>query len=126
MLRLAFWLAAVPAIAIIVIGSQYVFRPSVAVQSFGLPLPESRDGTAPWLRLKGVRDLASGTAVLAIMGWGNARCVGILLLALALIPVGDMLTILAANGSTRTAFGVHGLTALAMVVVAGPLVFSGA
>jgi hypothetical protein len=47
--------------------------------------------------------------------------VGIILLVEALIPIGDMLIILAANGSARSAFGMHGLTALLMILAAVPL-----
>jgi hypothetical protein len=50
---------------------------------------------------------------------GNPRETGILLLAEAIIPVGDMLPILAAKGSPAKAFGMHGGTALAMVLITG-------
>jgi hypothetical protein len=39
----------------------------------------------------------------------------------AFIPVGDMLLILAAKGSTKSAFGIHGATAALMVLTAIPL-----
>jgi hypothetical protein len=68
-----------------------------------------------------VRDIASGLAVLAFMVWGGSHMVGIILLVEAIIPVGDMLVILAAKGSARSAFGMHGLTALLMILAAGPL-----
>lgn len=47
--------------------------------------------------------------------------VGIILVVEALIPVGDMSVILAANGSTRRAFGIHGVTALLMLLAGIPL-----
>ena len=71
--------------------------------------------------LKGVRDIVSGLAVLAFMAWGSPRGVGIILLVEAIIPVGDPLLILAANGSTRSAFGIHGLTAALMILAAIPM-----
>ena len=52
---------------------------------------------------------------------GVPRGVGLILLVEAVIPVGDMLVILAAKGSTRSAFGIHGLTAVVMVLAAIPL-----
>jgi Domain of unknown function (DUF4267) len=73
------------------------------------------------LRLKGVRDIVSGLTVLAFMSWGVPRGVGIILLVEAIIPVGDMLLILAAKGSTKSAFGMHGLTAVLMVLAAIPM-----
>lgn len=78
--------------------------------------PEDDPNIAWWLRLKGVRDIASGLALLAFMVWGGSHMVGIILLAEAIIAIGDMLVILAAKGSARSAFGMHGLTALLMIL----------
>jgi Domain of unknown function (DUF4267) len=119
--RLAPGMALLLALAIIAIGLSYVASPMTATRSFGLPLPENGANIAWWLRLKGVRDIASGLAVLAFMAWGAPRGVGIILLVEAIIPVGDMLLILAAKGSTKSAFGIHGLTAALMVLAATPL-----
>ena len=109
------------AFAIIAIGSRYIASPMRATHSFGLPLPEDGNHIAWWLRLKGVRDITSGLLVLAFIAWGTPREVGLILLVEALIPVGDMLLILAARGSTKSAFGIHGLTAVFMVSAAIPM-----
>jgi hypothetical protein len=98
-----------------------VASPRAATRSFGLPLPDEGANIAWWLRLKGVRDVAAGLVVLACMAWGGLRAVGIVLLALAIIPVGDMLVILAAKGSARRAFGMHGVTVVLMILAAIPL-----
>src|SRR5271165_5819561 len=55
---------------------------------------------------------------LAFMAWGRLRDIGIILLTLAVIPMGDMLVILAAKGSPKSAFAMHGLTAVLMVLAA--------
>lgn len=122
---LSIGLALFLAIAIIAIGTQYLVRPMTATRSFGLPLPENGPNIAWWLRLKGVRDIASGLAVLAFMVWGTPLGIGTILLALALIPVGDMLLILAAKGSTKSAFGMHGATAALMVFTAISMMMGG-
>jgi hypothetical protein len=114
-------LALLLAVAIIAIGTQYVVSPRAATRSFGLPLPEDGANIAWWLRLKGVRDIASGLILLALMAWGDLRGAGIVLLVAAIIPVGDMLMILAAKGSARSAFGMHAVTAVVMVLTAIPL-----
>jgi hypothetical protein len=101
--------------SLLAIGTQYVVTPRTATRSFGLPLPEDGANIAWWLRLKGVRDIVSGLTVLAFMAWGIPRGVGIILLVEAIIPMGDMLVILAATGSTKSAFGMHGVTAVLMV-----------
>ncbi len=106
------------ALAIIMIGTGYIASPTTMAGSFGLPLPEDGPNIPWWLRLKGVRDIVAGLLVLAFMVWGVQREIGIVLLIEAIIPVGDMLLILAAKGSAKSAFGIHGLTAVIMVLAA--------
>jgi len=118
----ALGIALLVALAIIAIGILYLARPLTATRSFGLPLPEADVNIAWWLRLKGVRDIASGLTVLALMRWGTPAVVGLVLLVEATIPTGDMLVILAAKGSTKSALGMHGVTALVMILAAVPLI----
>ena len=114
------------AIAIIAIGVLYLSNPRAATTSFGLPLPEEGANITWWLRLKGGRDVASGLVVLALMVWSSSRTVGIVLLVEAMIPASDMSLILAAKGSTKRAFGIHGLTAALMILAAIPLIVGAA
>ena len=95
--------------------------PRAATRGFGLPLPERGPNIAWWPRLKGACDIAAGLTALAMTVWGGSQMVGIILLVEALIPIGDMLVILAAKGSTGSALGMHGLTALLMILAAVPL-----
>lgn len=113
--------ALLAALGIIAIGAMYLVNPRAATPSFGLPLPEDGANIAWWLRLKGVRDIVSGLVLLAVMAWGGSRLLGILLAIEALIPAGDMALILAAKGSAKRAFGIHGLTAALMILAAIPL-----
>ena len=122
---LSLGIAALAALGIIAIGAQYLARPRAIAPSFGLPLPEGGPNVAWWLRLKGVRDIASGLILLATIMWGGSHMVGIVLLVAAIIPLGDMLVILAAKGSARSAFGMHGLTALLMILAAISLTMEG-
>jgi hypothetical protein len=108
-------LALLLALGIIAIGTQYIAAPKSATRTFGLPLPEGQNITS-WLRLKGVRDIASGLAVLAGLTWGGSRVAGIILLAEMTIPVGDMLVVLTGKGTAKSAFGIHGVTALVMLL----------
>ncbi len=125
-----FWfsigVALLAAIGIIAIGILYLVNPRAATPGFGLPLPETGANIAWWLRLKGVRDVASGLVVLAFLVWGGPRMAGIALLIEAIIPLGDMSLILAAKGSTRHALGIHGITAALMILAAIPLTIRGA
>lgn len=106
---------------IIWIGFGYLFYPGAMVSSFGLPLPDGGENTIWWLRPKGVRDITSGVLVLAFMAADGHRALGIILLIEAMIPLGDMSTILAAKGRTAVALGVHGVTAALMILAAAPL-----
>ena len=114
--------AVLAAVAIIALGIMYLTNPRAATQSFGLPLPEKGANTDWWLRLKGSRDIVSGLIVFALLVWGEARILGIVLLIQAITPISDMSCILASKGSIKRAFGVHGLTAALMILAAIPLI----
>jgi len=109
--------AALIAVGIIVIGCFYLLAPERISGSFGLKPPARDSDTRAWLRLKGIRDIASGLVVLSLMLAADARTVGIALLAEAVIPFGDMSNILASDGRKTTAFSVHGVTCAVMLVV---------
>ena len=110
-------LAALLAVGIIVIGCFYLVSPERISGAFGLKPPASDADTRAWLRPKGIRDIAAGLVVLAMMLTGNWRLVGIALLVEAIIPFGDMSIILGSGGSKSRAFSIHGVTCAVMVVV---------
>jgi uncharacterized membrane protein len=109
-------LAALVAVGIIVIGCFYLVSPQRILGTFGLKPPASDADTLAWLRLKGIRDVASGLVLLAVMLTADARTVGIVILVLAVIPFGDMSIILGSGGSKSRAFSVHGVTCAVMLV----------
>ena len=110
-------LAALIGVGIIVIGCFYLLSPERISGSFGLKPPAPDADTRAWLRLKGVRDVASGLAVLTMMLTTDARTVGMVLLVFAIIPFGDMSNILVSGGRKGTAFSIHGVTCVVMLVV---------
>ena len=110
-------LAVLVSVGIIVIGCFYLAAPQRVVGSFGLNPPSPDADTRAWLRLKGIRDVASGLVVLTMMLTTDSRTVGIVLLVLAIIPFGDMSNILVSDGRKATAFSVHGVTCAVMLVV---------
>jgi hypothetical protein len=107
-------LAVLVAAGILVIGCFYLVSPERILGGFGLRPPAPDADTRAWLRLKGIRDIASGVAVLTLMLTTNSRTVGIVLLVFALIPFGDMSNILLSGGRKATAFSVHGVTCAVM------------
>jgi hypothetical protein len=110
-------LAALVAVAIIVIGCFYLVSPERISGTFGLKPPASDADTRAWLRLKGIRDVASGLLVLTMMLTANGRSVGIALIVFAIIPLGDMSIILGSGGSKSRALSIHGVTCAVMLVV---------
>jgi len=110
-------LAALIGVGIIVIGCFYLLSPERISGSFGLKPPAPGADTRAWLRLKGVRDVATGLAVLTMMLTTDARTVEMVLLVFAIIPFGDMSNILVSGGRKRTAFSIHGVTCAVMLVV---------
>jgi hypothetical protein len=108
-------LALLVAVGIITIGSFYLVSPARVLGSFGLKPPASDADTRAWLRLKGIRDVAAGLAVLTLMLATDSRTVGILILVFAIIPFGDMCNILVSGGRKATAFSVHGVTCAVML-----------
>ena len=89
--------AALIAVAIIVIGCLYLASPEKISGTFGLKPSASDADTLAWLRPKGIRDVAAGLVVLAMMLTADWRLVGIALLVEAVIPLGDMSIILGSS-----------------------------
>jgi len=110
-------LAALMAVGIIVIGCFYLVSPERISGSFGLNPPASDADTRAWLRLKGIRDAACRLVLLIMMLTADRRTLGIALLVLAIIPLGDMSIILGSGGSKSKAFSIHGVTCAVMLVV---------
>src|SRR5215469_2203155 len=110
-------LAALLAVGIIVIGCFYLVSPERISRTFGLKPPASGADTRAWLRPKGIRDIAAGLVVLAMMLTANWRLVGIALLVESIIPFGDMSIVLGSGGSKSRALSIHGVTCAVMLVV---------
>jgi hypothetical protein len=108
--------AALIALAVIGFGSFYLVSPQRISGSFGLKPPAPDADTRAWLRLKGIRDVASGLVVLTMMLTAERRLVGTALLVFAIVPFGDMSIILGSGGSKSRALSIHGVTCAVMLV----------
>ncbi|MFF7940294.1 DUF4267 domain-containing protein [Nocardia gamkensis] len=69
-----------------------------------------------------VRDTVFGVLILVLLGLRQRYALGIVTSVVALVPVGDMLTVLSWNGSAAAAFGIHGLTAVLVALTGGLLI----
>ncbi|GAB0106124.1 DUF4267 domain-containing protein [Nocardia sp. JMUB6875] len=99
------------------VGIRYLTVPAIEAPGFGLRVTPTGEA-ADFLNTKGVRDVGSGVLIVALLAARQRYALGVAMLATAVIPVGDMLTILRHSGSTAMAFGVHGFTA-ALVAATG-------
>jgi hypothetical protein len=99
------------------IGASYFWAPQVA-SGFGIPrVPVADPGFQSWIRVKGVRDIASGLFIAVMLANGSAHLLGWFILAATFIPVGDALIVLRSKGPKSAVYGIHGATALVMVVI---------
>src|SRR5699024_1778690 len=62
------------------------------------------------------RDPTTGIVAVALLLLAPPTVVGWILLAYAIIPVGDAAIVLAARGDAKAAWGIHGATAVIMVI----------
>ncbi|MBV8754370.1 MAG: DUF4267 domain-containing protein [Hyphomicrobiales bacterium] len=122
MTTVGFYLSGVIAAGIIFIGSRFLWAPSSAAAGYGVPA-----GTEPhsraYLSAKGIRDIVSGLFLAILMVFGSANALGWFMLAATIIPIADGMIVLQQGGSRAVAFGVHGGTAAAMLIISGLLLF---
>jgi hypothetical protein len=125
MLFTGYTLSGLIAAGIIFIGSRFYWGPAAAARGFGIASPPAPPpGFTAWLSTKGTRDIASGLFVVLLMASGSPRLLGEFLVVASLIPVGDAAAVLRAGGSKAAAYGVHGATALVMLVTAALLIIA--
>jgi hypothetical protein len=110
-------LAALIGAGIIFVGARAFWAP-LAASDFGIPAtPVANPAFQAWLRVKGVRDIASGLFIAILLANGSAHLLGWFMLAATLIPVGDALVVLRSKGPKAAVYGIHGATALVMAVI---------
>jgi hypothetical protein len=119
--RIATVLSLIGAAFILYIGISYLFAPDSIAPGFGLPAWPDGEAAA-FMNLKGVRDTVFGVLILVLLGLRQRYALGIVTSVVALVPVGDMLTVLSWNGSAAAAFGIHGLTAVLVALTGGLLI----
>ncbi|HEY0452806.1 DUF4267 domain-containing protein [Actinophytocola sp.] len=110
-------LTALGALGILFIGLRYLLAPHASAATFGLP-DWPREAFQSWLNLKGVRDLGIGLLTVTMLITATPVTLAWFILVTALIPTGDMLVVLRYRGSKALAYGMHGGTAAALVVIA--------
>ncbi|HVW76876.1 MAG TPA: DUF4267 domain-containing protein [Alloacidobacterium sp.] len=94
--RLLDWIAAAFALILTLIGLIAIADPIHGSALFGMPV--TAPGSLAWVRLTGVRDIALGLVLFALLGMKQNRIAGILLLICLIIPFVDVTTVYAQTG----------------------------
>ena len=118
--NIGFYLSGVIAVGIVFIGCRFLLAPSSAATAYGVPAgaePQSR----AYLSAKGIRDIASGLFAAMLTAFGSAHALGWFMLIASIIPLSDAVIVLHQGGSRTVAFGVHGGTAVAILIISGLL-----
>ena len=117
---IGFYLSAVTAAGTILIGGRFLLAPSLAAAGYGVPASTEPHSRA-YLSAKGIRDIASGMFIAMLIAFGSAHALGWFMLIASIIPLSDALIVLHQGGSRTVAFGVHGGTAVAILIISGLL-----
>ena len=117
-------LAGVIGAAIVFIGARFIIAPRVAAAGYGVSPDLGQPAVGAYLRVKGVRDIASGLFVFILIAAGATHLLGWVILAATIIPLADTTIVLGNGGPKSIAWGVHGLTAVVMLVTAALLLIS--
>lgn len=96
-------------------GLRFLLDGQGAAAGFGID-PWPTGTAAGYFAVKGIRDVVLGLIILALLALGQRRATGVVLAIASLIPIVDMVIVLTHGGSVATALGVHGLTAVVVLV----------
>ena len=112
----SFWLTALVAVGIILLGLRFMLAPAAGAYGFGIPLPAT-GGAIAYGYIKGIRDVYSGVVVLIFLLLRKPRATAIAFGAAIIIPVSDFFTVLSVNGAKDVQhLLIHGITAVYMIV----------
>ncbi|MFC9840571.1 DUF4267 domain-containing protein [Rhodococcus sp. NPDC127530] len=104
------------ALGIMGIGAAYLAKNEKNAAGFGLPTNPAADARG-WWQVKGIRDVTSGLLVI-VFTFAARDQLALLVLLLAVTPLGDMWIVLSNGGDRKAAFAIHGATAVALIVAA--------
>lgn len=121
---IGYLLAGVLAAAIIFIGARFLVAPRAAAAGYGVVPDVDRPEIRAYLSVKGVRDIATGLFVIILIIAGATHLIGWVMVAATLIPLADAAIVLRSGGSKSVAYGVHGGTAVVMLITTALLLVS--
>lgn len=92
-------------------GTRFLFDGAGAATGFGITA--AAGGFFP---VKGIRDIALGLVILALMALGQRRPTGVIMAVIAIVPITDAIIVSTHGGSLVYALLVHALTAAVMLL----------
>lgn len=111
----SYWMILPIALGILFIGLRFVLAPQVSMADFGIgPLSDS---ALAYGRIKGVRDIFSGLALLALWLTRMKKATAYVFTTAIIIPFTDCLLIYLQNGVDLPRLLVHGGTVVYMVII---------
>ena len=119
MKRLTTVLAVLVVLAGFSFGLNFLITGVDAAAGFGIA-PWPTDEGAGYYVVKGVRDIAYGATALILLLMGHRKALGFVILADAVIPIGDAIAVATHGGTVGFALAVHG-SAAALVILTGVL-----
>ncbi|ONI80283.1 hypothetical protein ALI22I_43765 [Saccharothrix sp. ALI-22-I] len=103
-------------------GLNFLVNPQTAAAGFGIdPWPQAEAGG--YFVVKGVRDIAYGLTALVLLLLKHRHALGWVVLADAIIPIGDCIAVVANGGTVAYALGVHGSAAVLVLIAAASLLW---
>jgi hypothetical protein len=101
-------------------GLDFLLDPQGAAAGFGIdPWPQE----AGYFVVKGVRDIAYGLTALILLLLGHRRALGWVVLADAIMPIGDCIAVSTNGGTVAYALAVHGSAAVLVLITAASLLW---
>jgi len=91
-----YWLCGALALGITLVGLVAILAPATGSVMFGVPVTTT--DALPWIRLAGIRDIALGLILFAMMALKEGRTAGILILLIIIVPVTDATTVFTRSG----------------------------
>lgn len=109
----SYWMTLCIAVGIIIVGVRFMLVPRAGAVGFGIPLSSNLD--LAFGRIKGIRDIFSGWALLPLLFFKMKKATAYVFTAAIIVPATDCLLVYLNNGPELSQF-VHGLTAVFMVI----------
>jgi hypothetical protein len=112
---ISWWLTFLVALGIIFIGARFIINPTAGAMGYGIPFASEHD--FPYARIKGIRDIFSGIALLPLLFLRMRSATAWVLTTAIIIPATDFMIVLSTNGASDVQhLMIHGLTVVYMAI----------